>query len=87
MNSGPALLLIDINMPLLDGIEVIEGIVEQDRPLRMYFMTGGADPPMIAAKMIAKARDLPVGKNIYKPLPKDVFVSILRQEAIELVSL
>lgn len=85
--SGPALLLVDINMPVLDGIEVIDGIADQDRPLRICFMTGGADPAMIAAKMIAKARDLQVGKNIYKPLSKSTFTSILQVESNALDSL
>lgn len=56
--QGPILLLIDINMPDMDGIEAIDEILEVPRPKRLRFMTGGDDAPIIAAKMIASARDL-----------------------------
>jgi CheY-like chemotaxis protein len=85
--SGPAFLLVDITMPEMDGIEAIEQLVGLDRPLRIRFMTGGAAAPMLAAKMIAKARELNVGSSIYKPISKDNLTEILRQEATELSSL
>jgi CheY-like chemotaxis protein len=85
--SGPALLLVDINMPEMDGIEAIEGLVDQDRPLRLRFMTGGGEPSMIAARMIAEARDLMVGRNIYKPITKDSLTMLLRDEADALAAL
>ncbi|TLP55474.1 hypothetical protein FEE96_22385 [Parasedimentitalea maritima] len=50
-------------MPEMDGIETIEGIVNQDRKLRLRFMTGGSEPSMIAARMIAEASDLMVGRS------------------------
>jgi len=84
---GPALLLVDINMPEMDGIEAIEGLVDQDRLLRLRFMTGGGEPSMIAAKMIAEARDLKVGRNIYKPFSKDSLTMLLRDEAEILAAL
>jgi CheY-like chemotaxis protein len=77
----PVLLLIDINMPVKDGIEAIEDIVLVQRPLRIRFMTGGEDAPMLAAKLIATARDLPVGRSIYKPLSREVFLAMLEEEA------
>mgnify|MGYP000092770796 FL=1 len=86
-STGPALLLVDINMPEMDGIEAIEGLVDQDRPLRLRFMTGGGEPSMIAAKMIAEARNLMVGRNIYKPISKDSLTMLLRDEAAVLAAL
>lgn len=79
--SGPALLLVDINMPEMDGIEVVEGFVDIDRPLSIRFMTGGPDSSIVAAAMIANARSLTVGKNIFKPLERDALLKILDQEA------
>lgn len=79
--QDPALLLIDINMPVKDGIEVIEDIVLVRRPMRIRFMTGGADAHILAAKLIATARDLPVGRNIYKPLPRESFLAMLEEES------
>lgn len=82
--TGAALLIVDINMPEMDGIEAIEGLVDVDRPLRLRFITGGADAPLLAAKMIAKARSLSVGRNIYKPLRKNDLVVLLEKEEREL---
>ncbi|WP_165354740.1 response regulator [Tropicimonas sp. IMCC6043] len=78
---GPALVLLDINMPVLDGIEAIEEIVDLDRRLLVRFMTGGADAPIIAARMIASARDLTVGRNIFKPVSKARLEEILDEAA------
>ncbi|UWP94691.1 response regulator [Aliiroseovarius crassostreae] len=79
--QGAALLLVDINMPELDGIQAVEGLAGVDRPLRIRFMTGGADTSIMAAKMIARARSLSVGRNIFKPVTKDRLLSILADEA------
>ncbi len=82
--SGSALLIVDIYMPEMDGIEAIEGLVDVDRQLRFLFITGGADAPLLAAKMIAEARNLSVGRNIFKPLGKNDLIALLEQEAREL---
>lgn len=83
--TGPALLLVDINMPELDGIEAVNGLAQIDRPLRIRFITGGADTTITVAQMIAKARNLTVGQNLYKPLAKNELLSVLAHEAGALV--
>lgn len=85
--TGPAVALVDINMPEMDGIEVIELLVDIDRPLRFRFMTGGADAPMLAAKLIARARNLSVGRNIYKPVAMDTLKRMLQEEREALLAL
>jgi CheY-like chemotaxis protein len=85
--TGPALLFVDVNMPEMDGIEAIEGMVDLDRPLRLRFVTGGSDAPIVAAKMIAMARDISVGRNVFKPLPKATLLSILEEESGALAEL
>lgn len=86
-NHGPALLLVDVNMPNMDGIEVVGEVSALARPFRIRFMTGGQMPSIVAASMIAKARDLSVGQSIFKPLPLARFQEILREEARELAKL
>jgi CheY-like chemotaxis protein len=81
----PAVVLVDINMPEKDGIEVIEGLSEITRTLRFRFMTGGADAPMLAAKLMARARNLSVGRNLYKPIPMDTLKRVLNEEWEELL--
>ncbi|MDV7144504.1 response regulator [Tropicimonas sp. TH_r6] len=87
MGSGPALVLVDVNMPEMDGIEAIEWIVDVDRPLRLRFVTGGSDAPIVAAKMIASARDLAVGYNVFKPLRKEELQALLKEEAEKLAAM
>ena len=83
-STGPAFLLIDVNMPEMDGIEAIEGLVALGRPLRLRFITGGSDTSIRAAKVIAEANRLAVGANIYKPLPLEALKDLLRSEAKQL---
>ncbi|OYU37450.1 MAG: hypothetical protein CFE33_20765 [Pseudorhodobacter sp. PARRP1] len=68
--EGPALLLLDILMPDLDGIETIgrlKNSAARDK-LRVRFVTGGVQTNAVAAKMIASALHLEVGATIYKPV-------------------
>lgn len=79
--TEPALLLVDIMMPVMDGIEAIDQITGLDRPLRIRFMTGGNSASLIAAKLIASARGLQVGRNIFKPIGRDKYLQVLEEEA------
>jgi CheY-like chemotaxis protein len=81
-DTGPAFLLIDINMPEMDGIEVIEGLQFIERPLRVRFITGASDSSLIAARMIATARSLEVGRSLFKPVSLADFKSVLAAEGV-----
>lgn len=79
--DGPALLIVDINMPELDGIEVIEELRSIDRRIRVRFITGGATSSALAAHMIAEARGMEAGRFITKPVSVGDLKDILRAEA------
>lgn len=79
--SGPALLIVDINMPKLDGIEVIRKLAAVARRMRVRFITGGPDSSAIAARMIAAANGIDAGRFIMKPISVDDFKEVLRNEA------
>ncbi|MGP6085983.1 response regulator [Antarctobacter jejuensis] len=85
--TDPVLLLIDIMMPEVDGIEAITELETTDRPLRIRFMSGGEIAPLLAARMIANARSLQVGRNILKPIDKSTFTALLDEEAELLANL
>jgi CheY-like chemotaxis protein len=82
--SGPALLIIDINMPNMDGIETIEALKSIKRRLRVRFITGGPQSSALAARMIAEARGMESGRFITKPVSVDQLKAILREEAKQL---
>jgi DNA-binding NtrC family response regulator len=78
--SEPRLIVIDVHMEDVDGIEAIDGLLEHNSKMRVRFMTGGADTHAIAASMIAKSRGLNVGRSLFKPFALGTFVDILRSE-------
>lgn len=79
--DGPALLIVDINMPELDGIEVIEKLATINRRLRMRFITGGDITSALAARMIAEARGMEAGRLLSKPITVEELTELLRSEA------
>lgn len=79
--DGPALLIVDINMPELDGIEVIEELKTINRRLRVRFITGGEISSALAARMIAEARGMEAGRLLMKPIAVETLIEILRAEA------
>ncbi|MCG7624993.1 response regulator transcription factor [Epibacterium sp. Ofav1-8] len=82
--DGPALMIVDINMPEVDGIQVIEELKSINRRLRIRFITGGSHSSALAARMIAEARGLESGRFITKPVGIDKLKAILREEAVHL---
>ncbi|MFC3183275.1 response regulator [Cypionkella sinensis] len=76
-----ALLIVDINMPELDGIEVIEELKAIKRQLRIRFVTGGEITSAVAAQMIAKARGMDSGRLLFKPIAVEELKELFRSEA------
>ncbi|OYU37419.1 MAG: hypothetical protein CFE33_20940 [Pseudorhodobacter sp. PARRP1] len=79
--EGAALLIVDINMPELDGIEVIEELKAIKRQLRIRFVTGGEITSAVAARMIAKARGMDSGRLLFKPIAVEELKELFRSEA------
>lgn len=81
--SDPALVLVDINMPNLDGVEVAWKLADlaESAPARLRFVTGGDPSNAIAARMIAKAREQDPGMTLFKPIPIDKLREVLAYEA------
>lgn len=87
--EGPALLIVDVNMPDGNGIDAIEQIAQMPhcQRFRVRFVTGGPDVSAVAARMIANARDMRCGVNLYKPLSMEAFGRVLAAEEKELSEL
>lgn len=84
-----AFVLVDINMPELDGVEVAQSLGQfaQLPEIRLRFMTGGSDSLAVAARMIAKARDREPGQTLYKPISIEKFRQVLAEEEQHLASM
>lgn len=80
----PAMALIDIHMPEMDGIDVIEHLTNHADSLRIRFLTGGDTSFILAAYMMAAARSFNIGRNVFKPLQALDFRRILAAERQEL---
>ncbi len=65
--TTPALVLLDILMPEMDGIETAKALASSDRCLTVRFVTGGSVSNAQAAEYISKARGLRLGETILKP--------------------
>ena len=86
-DDGSAMLLIDIHLPDMDGIDVIDFLKEKRARLRIRFMTGGDPSHVMAADMIAKARSMNVGRSLYKPVSTASLSSVLHDERAQLSGL
>ena len=87
-STGPRLLLVDINMPEMDGIEIIRALdIDPSRgPVRLRFITGGHEVSAVAAYKIAQGRGLACGPNLYKPVDLAMFTAMLAEEEEHLLA-
>jgi FixJ family two-component response regulator len=56
-HSGPACVIVDVQMPVLNGMDFQETLIRQRREERLVFVTGHGDIPMCAQAMKAGAVD------------------------------
>jgi FixJ family two-component response regulator len=71
------LMLIDVNMPGMDGFELSRRLLEMDLNLRICFMTAG-EINLQAMREVSSVRS--IGCFITKPISADDFVKKIRKE-------
>lgn len=77
-NTTPDLVILDINMPIIDGYQVIDYLSEQNYKGKTIIMSGTAQHNIIAAQLLAKWSNLQVGDSLIKPFSQsDLINSIL----------
>lgn len=84
LETSAALVLIDVQMPHMDGIEVIDALLDVKHRLRLRFMSGGPLADTLAARMIANGREMLVGQTIHKPITLNKLLDIFENEKMEL---
>ncbi len=77
----PALILCDIKMPDVDGIEVIKALSDPKRLFRVRFITGGSMTNAVAARLIGEARDINIGRFLIKPIAMADLKAVFLEEA------
>lgn len=81
---GRALLMVDMNLPGLDGFDVTTRLHDPEQRFRIRFITGDSLSTALAGRMAAEARDFAVGRILTKPLGVEGFRAVLAAEAAEL---
>ncbi len=76
--ENPDLILLDLRMPEMDGIETLRNIRESDDKVRVIVLTGYGCPDTIR-----EAADLNVSEYLSKPFENEDLVSVI-SKALEL---
>ncbi|MGH9995934.1 MAG: response regulator, partial [Nitrososphaeraceae archaeon] len=71
------LLLIDVNMPLMDGFELYEKLLQKDINVKVYFMTSG-EINIDAAREVHPLKS--IGCFIKKPITIDALARRIKKE-------
>ncbi|MFZ7094510.1 response regulator [Primorskyibacter sp. 2E233] len=81
METEPALVLCDVMMPDVDGIDVIKTLSDPENLFRIRFITGGSMTNAVAARLIGDARDINVGRFLIKPISLADLRAVFAEEA------
>ena len=76
----PDVLLLDINLPCIDGLSVAKKIREQDSGVKIIMLTAFTEK-----EKLLKATELKLTKYLIKPVPPKVFKETLELLALELM--
>lgn len=80
--SRPGCLLLDMRMPGLNGLELLNLLKEQDSPLPVVFITGHGDVGMAVEAMKAGAVDF-----IEKPFDNERLLTVMRNCLVDCVAI
>jgi two-component system, LuxR family, response regulator FixJ len=77
LHSGPSCVIVDVQMPGLNGIELQEDLIKRRREETLVFITGHGDIPMCAQAMKAGAVDF-----LRKPFRNDELLQCVQNALI-----
>jgi FixJ family two-component response regulator len=76
-HSGPSCVIVDVQMPILNGMDFQETLIQQRREEQLVFITGHGDIPMCAQAMKAGAVDF-----LRKPFDDDALLQCVEQALV-----
>ena len=77
-HSGPSCVIVDVQMPVLNGMDFQETLIQQHREEQLVFVTGHGDIPMCAQAMKAGAVDF-----LRKPFRDDELLQCVENALIQ----
>ena len=78
-----AILVLDLNMPDMDGIEVIRRLSTMSEPPALILMSGHDSGVLHAAEKLGRARNLEILDYIGKPIDLEKFKSLLSSTSLD----
>jgi len=78
-----AVLVLDLNMPDMDGIEVIRALAEKEINLQLILVSGFDSRVLHSAQQLAEAHNMKVLASLTKPIPIDEFINVLNGIVVE----
>ena len=81
----PNLVVVDLIMPDIDGMELIQWLAELDTPARVIVVTGYSPEYASLAKMLGEGKGLTTVKTLTKPIKANDLRSALMGEPVEML--
>lgn len=76
-----SILLLDLNMPDMDGIEVMRRLAKQDNPPKLILMTGHDSSVLHSAEKLGAAHELEIIATFNKPIDLDALEALISRYA------
>jgi EAL domain-containing protein (putative c-di-GMP-specific phosphodiesterase class I)/DNA-binding NarL/FixJ family response regulator len=78
-DASPELILLDLNMPDMDGVEVVRHLVEHRYTGSLILFSGEDEQILMAAEKLVKAHKIPVLGHLRKPVKPEALTALLEK--------
>lgn len=81
--EADSILVLDLQMPGMDGIEVMRRLARMEHPPALVLISGQDIGVLHAAEKLGQAHSLKILASLGKPVPIDRFMRLLQQHALD----